>query len=281
MPEDPPTTAPGEAGPDTPLTTGWLPGTPAEDNLVRRTVLAHAAWVETEARLTSRPARRSDRLAVNWIGDRGQFTNQALALQPLVDLAAAAAEIETVCPRPAPCCLFSPWPTGDLAPFGFELVGHPPLMVRWPGDTRRMAPTPPETSGATVAEVTTPEELIELERVLVEGFPLPGIELFEPGCVFPPAVLGDELRFWLVREGGRAVACAIGLAAAGMNLVELVATLPDARRRGHGARATWAVATLDPTLPAVLIASDDGRPVYERMGFVALERWTVWARASP
>jgi hypothetical protein len=28
----------------------------------------------------------------------------------------------------------------------------------------------------------------------------------------------------------------------------------------------------------VLIASDEGRPVYERLGYVAVERWTVWLR---
>ena len=32
--------------------------------------------------------------------------------------------------------------------------------------------------------------------------------------------------------------------------------------------------------PAVLLASDDGRPVYERMGYVAVERWTAWLRPA-
>ena len=31
-----------------------------------------------------------------------------------------------------------------------------------------------------------------------------------------------------------------------------------------------------PELPAALIASDLGRPVYERMGCVALVRFTLW-----
>jgi len=65
---------------------------------------------------------------------------------------------------------------------------------------------------------------------------------------------------------------------AGANLVEYVAALPAARGRGAGSAVTWAATLADPDLPAVLVASDDGRPVYESMGYVALERWTAWLR---
>ena len=46
-----------------------------------------------------------------------------------------------------------------------------------------------------------------------------------------------------------------------------VAALPAARGRGVGAAVTWAATLCQPELPAVLVASDDGRPVYERMGY--------------
>ena len=42
---------------------------------------------------------------------------------------------------------------------------------------------------------------------------------------------------------------------------------------------TQAAALADPTVPAVLIASDLGRPVYERLGFLPVSRWTLWMRA--
>jgi hypothetical protein len=41
---------------------------------------------------------------------------------------------------------------------------------------------------------------------------------------------------------------------------------------------TWTATLADPARPPVLIASDDGRRVYERMGYIAVERWTVWLR---
>ena len=47
---------------------------------------------------------------------------------------------------------------------------------------------------------------------------------------------------------------------------------------GYGEALTWAATCVDPSLPAVLIASDLGRPVYERMGYVATSRWTLWHR---
>ena len=65
-----------------------------------------------------------------------------------------------------------------------------------------------------------------------------------------------------------------------MNLVEIVATLESARGRGIGAAVTWAATLADPSLPALLVASDLGRPVYTRMGYLTLSRATVWLDAS-
>ena len=64
----------------------------------------------------------------------------------------------------------------------------------------------------------------------------------------------------------------------GVNNVEMVATLDGWRGRGYGAAVTWAATTADPSLPAILIASDRGRPVYERLGYTAVTRWTLWIR---
>ena len=65
-----------------------------------------------------------------------------------------------------------------------------------------------------------------------------------------------------------------------MTLVENVAVMPAARGRGAGAAVTWAATSAFPSQPAVLIASDDGQPVYARLGYQRLERWTIWLRPS-
>ena len=89
---------------------------------------------------------------------------------------------------------------------------------------------------------------------------------------------GGPTHLFVVTDRTEPVATASGHVAAGVNLVEMVATRPAWRGRGYGAAATVAAATVDPWLPAVLITSDLGRPVYERLGFEAVSRWTLWFR---
>jgi hypothetical protein len=43
---------------------------------------------------------------------------------------------------------------------------------------------------------------------------------------------------------------------------------------------TWAATVADPSLPAVLISSDDGRDVYEALGYLSVIRWTLWIALS-
>ena len=64
----------------------------------------------------------------------------------------------------------------------------------------------------------------------------------------------------------------------GLVEVDWIATLPAHRGRGYGAALTWAAATIRPELPAALIASDDGAPVYRRLGFLPVNRCTLWHR---
>jgi GNAT superfamily N-acetyltransferase len=64
----------------------------------------------------------------------------------------------------------------------------------------------------------------------------------------------------------------------GQNDVEWISVHEDCRGKGYGAALTWAATLADPSLPATLIASDPGQPVYERMGYVRLTRMSMWFR---
>lgn len=255
------------------LTTGWEADLDPGDTLVRRAVSAFASFPVAVAQAAGRPWRQTPRWAGAWLGDRGALTNTVALTQPTDDLADVVAEAADLIPPHVPYALMSPWPTSDLRPHGLALVGHPPLMVRLP------AP-PPErpTHHPAPHEVLDAERLAAAERVLVEGYPMPELQPLTPGDLLGRSLLGGDTRVWLAEVDGEPAAMAAAHAAAGVTLVEFVATLPAFRGRGAGAAVTWAATLADPRRPAVLLASDDGRPVYTRMGYFAVERWTVWLR---
>jgi GNAT superfamily N-acetyltransferase len=147
-------------------------------------------------------------------------------------------------------------------------MGHPPFMVRAAGGAAPRLP-----AGVTVDEVSTTAELAMWDLVLADGFPV-------PASPAPPSLLGGGApRFWLARVDGEPAAVSASHTAHGVTDVEMVATLPAFRGRGVGAAVTWAATLADPSVPSVLISSDLGRGVYERMGYLAVMRWTLWFRA--
>ena len=255
------------------LTTGWEADLPAGDTLLRRAVLVHASFALAIASPAGRPVRRTERWAASHLADRGFLSNLAILLRPLDDPASVVAELSDFFPGHVTWALISAWPTGDLRPHGLALMGHPPLMVRFPGPPP--PPVPPELELRAVGDDQTVDDM---ERVLVEGYPMTDLQPFVPRTVFDPAMFGPDVRAWVGYVDGRPITTALAHTACGLNLVENVATMADGRGKGYGAAATWAATLADPSLPAALIASDPGRPVYERMGYVAIERWTAWLR---
>jgi GNAT superfamily N-acetyltransferase len=254
------------------LTNGWEPHLPPGDTLKRRAVLAHASWPIAVASALNRPARRTDRWAGALLAAGGDLTNPVILTQPVPesDAASLVAEVGDLIPAATTYFLLSPWPAPDLAPHGLALLGHPPLMVRFPGPRSQGDP-----EGVRVVEARDTDSLAVAEGVLIAGYPMSGST---PGSVLGPALLDGTTRVWLGYIDGEAVSVAAAHQAAGATLVEYVAALPAARGRGAGAAVTWAATLADPALPAVLVASDDGRPTYERMGYLPVERWTAWLR---
>ena len=91
------------------------------------------------------------------------------------------------------------------------------------------------------------------------------------------ALAAPRWRHWVGYLDGSPIATASAVVGDRHVEVEFIATIPEARGRGIG-RAMTALATLAATdRPAMLIASDAGRSVYEGLGYVALLRFTLWA----
>ncbi len=255
---------------DVPLATGWEPDLPAEDSLVRQAVLVHAAWATALPRCAGRPWRDTAAWAGGATTDLGLFSNWVVLKQP-VDPRGLLGEVHDVIPDGVPYLFVSPWPTPDLRPFGLGLAGHPPLMARLPATAE-----PPDTD-LEIRRVGTADELADAERVLVEGYPLPELQPWRRGTLLDPSLLGT-VTVWVGYDGDTPLATATAYHDGGVNLVENVAVMPAARGRGAGAAIVHAATVLEPDAPAVLIASDDGQPVYERLCYLRIERWTVWVR---
>ena len=243
--------------------------------LTDRALAATAGRAVSTARSTGRPYRDEPGLAVAWQGDRGLFTNVACVREQPQDWEDVLARVASTVPPGLPVILVAAGAVPDLSSAGWHLVGHPPLMVRAPGGTGPRIP-----AELTLTQVSDERGLETFERTLFEEYPDPGLLPYRWGSVYDGRVLGGATRFFLGRVAGRPLVTSAAHVAAGVNLVEMVATAAAARGRGYGAAASWVAATADPSLPAVLIASDSGRPVYERLGFTAVTRWTLWHRPA-
>jgi hypothetical protein len=228
------------------LESGWFADTPVDDTLLRQYVVANAEWMEAVARASGGPVLRTDDVLIVDEHSPHLLFNTGILLRPLEPDRGdriAADLMGFFTGEGGPFSLFCPWPT---APAELEIEA-----------------------------ARTREELGEYEQVLVDGFPLPELQPWRPGVAFHPANLhvpGTE--FFVGRVDGRPVTVATSIVGCGVNHVEFVATVPEARGHGYGEAVTWSATLAAPDLPAMLIATDMGRPVYERMGYVAVSRWT-------
>ncbi len=257
------------------LTHGWESGLPAADSVLRQYVLANVACNAHAARSSGGRVARWDDVAAADPASAVFFDNMANLLLPptLCDLDDVVTRLLDFYPPERHFVLLSPWPTADLTGHGLALMGHPPLMVRPAGGE-----APPLPDGLTIERVTDAATLATFVEVLVAAFG------FSPGTgsvLAAPAFLDGPVQLFLARIDGEAVGTAGARTAEGVVDVDWVATLPAHRGRGYGAALTWAAALAEPDWPAVLIASDDGQPVYASMGFLRLLRLTLWHRPPP
>ncbi len=198
--------------------------------------------------------------------------NWAIVTRPPRDWAQTAGAIATAYPDGVAALVISPFPTPDLTRHGLGLVGHPPLMFR-PTTTPRRPRKPRSTSGRRrrTSSCGTPRGCSS------RATRCPTWPTSRPATSTPGGRAGPT-KVFVGYDGETPVATSAAHSAAGVTVVENVAVLASARGQRAGAALTWAATTAWPGQSAVLIASDDGQPVYERLGYLRLERWTCWLR---
>jgi GNAT superfamily N-acetyltransferase len=264
------------AEPDEALEDGCRAGTPDGDNLVLDYARAEArAFGAMTAAAGGRMVDDDEAgLHLRDMGVGTPFGNVALLTRPVADADTAAVtdRLHTFYDgHPGgPFLVFSPWRTTDWSAAGFVRVGHPPLMFRPAGGA------PPIADGLRVVRATDADTLADFERTLIEAYPTPEMQPWERGAMFAPAVLDSDWHFLVGYEGDTAVGTAAAFVSPAITLVELVSTRPECRGRGYGAALTGAARVVAPDQPAMLISSDDGRGVYDGLGYLPLQRYTLW-----
>lgn len=255
------------------LPDGWGAGTPRDDTVVRAYIEAYADFVAALGAAGDAHTHRGDDWAAMDAHVPSPFANAAVLLRPVHDAADPLLDDVQAFFRPddhdSPYLVWSATPTPSLADRGWTLMGHPPLMLRPPAPA-----TPPRPDRFELVEIRDREQLATFDQTLVEAYPVPGME---GARMFGDRVLDlDGWHMWLgVLEG-----VPVGTAAAHVTDafvdVEWISAKPSARGKRIGEALTWAATLVEPERPAMLIASDLGQPVYERMGYLRLSRCTLW-----
>lgn len=255
------------------LTTGWEPATRVDDSLLRAFVFSYADRVAWMAGRTGGLVDRDEDACIADAQSGFGYDNAAVLLRPpsAGQLAAVIRRAQALFGPERWWVLLSAWPLPGPEPGGLALVGHPPLMLRPAGQSARQ-----ERAGLCVREVRDTAALRDFETVLTEGVPLPA-----GGVVASPRLLGDHLRLYVGYVDGEPVGTAGASVAHGIVEVDWVSTVPGHRRTGVGAAMTLAATSVSPSLPSMLLASDDGRSLYRRLGFVDLLRLTIWEHCPP
>lgn len=263
------------------LADGTGAGTPAGDNLLLDFVRGESAsYAALSAAIGGRVGHdEATGLSLSDMGLPTPFGNTAHLTAPMRDRHATIAALRDFYDAApgGPYMVFSPWPTPDLRDAGLLRVGHPPLMFRPPGPSRdgRIAESE-STDSSSIVRASNAAQLEDFERVLVEAYPVEELQPHRPRTLLHPDVLDSAWQFFVAYDGDRAVATAGAYVTDRITMVELVSARPETRRRGIGAAVTAAATLAAPDRPALLIASDLGRGVYGRLGYLPLLRYTLW-----
>ena len=249
------------------LEDGWTAATPEDDSLLRAYVTGFARMIAGIGHAKGARVHEDDDVVALDTGVDFFLANGAILRRPVRD-----AELPGVVHRlheffagaGVGWVLVSAWPIPPIE--GMNLVGHPPFMVRPAGGA-----APPEPAGLVVREAANDADMQDFARAL-EGYPAANTHVIGDGRLLDV----PGMHFYVGYVDDEPVACAGAHVTDACVDVEYVAAHESVRGRGIGAALTWRATLADPTKPAVLIASDPGQPVYERMGYLRIQRMTMW-----
>jgi hypothetical protein len=255
-----------------PLESGWLAHTPSEDSILRRFLFNQADMQDRVVRAVGGRTHRCDELALTDAGLPTPYLNQATLLRPLAgDDDPVLDEISAFYSGRSRGLLLSVWPTPDLSQRGWHLAGHPMFVARG-----RQSAANTMREGVSVRLAETSADIALVERIVIEGYPIPQLTGASPHSALGAALADSDVTYRIGYLGDEPVAVAASHVGHGLVNLCLAATLPEARRRGVWQALVEARCADAPELPAVAFTSDYSRPGFVRLGFLPITRFTLW-----
>lgn len=255
---------------DVGLINGWEGDLDVSDSMLRREVMNLAARYRFAGERAGTDVVDDEDIVGVRLSQTSPWGNDLVLLHPFEG--DAGAFVDVLRHRvPWPSLVWSAWPTPDLSPHGLNPFGHPPWMLRSSGGE-----TPPDPEGVRIVEVDDDDGMRDYDRTVIRGFPIMHSDGTFLEDLLRPQFRGGPWRFFVAYVDDEPASVASAFVSQGISQVEWVATLPEHRGKGLGEAVTWRATLAEPDLPATLIASDMGRPIYERMGFLPVQRMTLW-----
>jgi len=211
------------------------------------------------------------------IADSGARGCRVCVTRPPADTAAVISEMISLAAQHVPGKPFyveDTFGTLPLEQHGFVPMGRIPVMVRPAG----MAfPGPPPPAAIEVITAAKQQTTDEVERLMVDALPLPYLQPWRSGVLFPPAV--QEIPGWVMwlalRDGEPLGCCATQDDGSSVGLYGM-AVYPHARRQGTGRALIAAIVQRYPLVPGCLTSTDDGFWLYAGTGYHTVGVATWW-----
>jgi ribosomal protein S18 acetylase RimI-like enzyme len=252
-----------------------MPGSSSIDADTAATGLAET-WVRLMAAHPEGWSRREPDVVVARSGVRLPMLNVVIAHGPdprpetvaaLLDELAATGVPHSLRARPGSAAALG----GFARDRGMERVADLPLMVL---DGR---PSVERADGLAIRELD-PSEVDVHTRLLAAGFEI--AEDYLARLMVPELPATEGMRAYVGEVDGEQVATGFAVRTGEHVGIFSIATVPAARRRGHGAAIT--ARAVEDGLEAGaawawLMTSPGGYGVYERLGFAEVESWSVWS----
>lgn len=163
-------------------------------------------------------------------------------------------------------CIGAPGVEGRLPEHGLTLLDTRPCMT---AAFDAIAYKGPEIDAVQVGDEAGCRDWVTVQSEANGGFP-DAVQDAYVGLVGMALNPDGKTRAFVAYDDGQAVACSLLHMAGDVAGIWQVGTIPEARRKGYGSAITYAALTDAAErgcATSVLIATQMGRPVYEKMGY--------------